>query len=150
MLVVWQLKLNLSASIPLHTVAVRQMAAKGQTDKMVSDVKMHMAQRRGIAFLHVEKMTPVEIHQRLLNVYGNQTVDVSTVRQWVVSFSSGHSNVEVKPRSRQPCRFLSAARRLLFIAVRSALLMVVTVLKIFFVAENLLYQTVLLCSLYLL
>jgi len=48
------------------------------------------------------------IHQHLLNVYGDQTVDVSTVRRWVVRFSRGDSDAEDKPRSRQPCRFLQA------------------------------------------
>ena len=39
-----------------------------------------------------KKMAPIDIHQHSLNVYGDQTVDVSTVRQWVVHFSSGNSN----------------------------------------------------------
>jgi len=38
-----------------------------------------------------KKMAPTGIHLHLLNVYGQQTVDVSTVRQWVVNFSSGDS-----------------------------------------------------------
>ena len=33
-------------------------------------------------------------HCYLLNVYGNQTVDMTTVRKWVVPSSSGDSNVE--------------------------------------------------------
>ena len=36
--------------------------------------------------LHVEKMAPIDIHRHLQNVYGDQTVDVSTLRQWVVNF----------------------------------------------------------------
>jgi hypothetical protein len=39
----------------------------------------------------------------LLNVYGAQTVDVSTVRRCVVSFSSGDSDVKDKPRSGRSC-----------------------------------------------
>jgi len=42
-------------------------------------------------FLHAEKMLPTDNCQCLLKVYGNQTVDVSTVRQWVVCSSSGDS-----------------------------------------------------------
>ena len=57
------------------------MAAEGQSDRMVSDMEVHMKQRCGTEFLHVEKMAPTDIHQHLLNVYGDQTVDVSTVRQ---------------------------------------------------------------------
>ena len=53
-----------------------------------------------------EKMALTDIHRCLLNVYRDQTVDVSTVRQWMVCFSSGDSSVKDKPRSRWPYRFL--------------------------------------------
>ena len=62
-----------------------------------------MKQRRVIEFPHVEKIAPNNIHRRLLNVYRDQTVDVSTVRRWVARFSSGDSDVKEKPRSRRPC-----------------------------------------------
>jgi len=74
---------------------VRQMTAEGQSDKMEPDMEVCMKQ--------AEKMAPSDIHRRLLNVYGDQTVDVSTVRQWVALFSSGNSDVKDKPRSRRPC-----------------------------------------------
>ena len=51
---------------------------------MVSDTGVWMKQRCVAEFLHVEIMAPTDIHQHLLNIYGDQTVDVSTVRQWVV------------------------------------------------------------------
>jgi hypothetical protein len=38
-------------------------------------------------FLHAEGNAPIDIHWR--NVYGNLTLDVSTVRRWVVRFRSG-------------------------------------------------------------
>jgi hypothetical protein len=44
-----------------------------------------------------------DIHRRLLKVYGDQTVDVSTVRRWVARFSSDDSDVKDKPRSGRPC-----------------------------------------------
>ena len=50
-----------------------------------------------------KKTVPNDIHRRLLNVYGDETVDVSTVRWWVVRFSSGDSEVKDKPRSGRPC-----------------------------------------------
>jgi hypothetical protein len=53
--------------------------------------------------LHVEKMAPNDIHWCLLNVYGDQTVDVSTVRQWVARFSSGDSEVKDSPHFKLPC-----------------------------------------------
>jgi len=40
----------------------------------------------------VEKMAPTDIHQCLLNVDGKQRVAVSTVRWWMVHFSSGDSD----------------------------------------------------------
>ena len=51
------------------------MAAEGQSDRMASDTEVQMNQRYVIEFLHVEKMAPFDIHQHLLNVYGDQTVD---------------------------------------------------------------------------
>jgi len=70
---------------------------------MASDTKVCMKQRCVIEFLHAGKIAPNDIHRRLLNVYGDQTVDVSTVRRWVACFSSGDSNVKDKPCSRRPC-----------------------------------------------
>ena len=67
------------------------MAAEGQSDRMASDMEMCLKQRGGIEFLQAEKVAPTDIHQCLLNIYGVQTVDMSTVRQWVVCFSRGKS-----------------------------------------------------------
>ena len=39
-----------------------------------------------------KKMAPIDLHSHLLKAYGDQTVDVSTVRQWVVHFSIGKIN----------------------------------------------------------
>jgi len=58
-------------------------------------------------------MAPTEIHQHLLNIYGNQTVDVKTLRQWVEHFSSGDSG-SGSPTLVQI--FISTACRLLLIA----------------------------------
>jgi len=91
-----------SISIPLHFVAVEQMAAEGQSDRLVSDVEAHMEQRRVPQFLHVEKMAPIGIHCCLLNVCGEQTANVLTLRQWVMCFSSGDSNMKDKPCFRWP------------------------------------------------
>ena len=38
-----------------------------------------------IEFLTAEGEMPIRIHERLKNVYGDATVDVSTVRRWVVA-----------------------------------------------------------------
>ena len=55
---------------------------------MVCDMEVCMKQKCVTEFLDVENMAPIDIHWCLLNVYGNQQVVVSTVRQWVVRFSS--------------------------------------------------------------
>jgi len=45
-----------------------------------SDMEVQMKQRCELAFLHVEKIAPTDICCHLLNVYGDQTVDMSTVK----------------------------------------------------------------------
>ena len=40
-------------------------------------------QRAVIEFLTAEKVPPIEIHRQMQAVYGDQCVDVSTVRHWV-------------------------------------------------------------------
>jgi len=48
------------------------MAAEGQSDRMVSDMEVHVKQRGGIEFLYGEKMLPTDIHRCLLNISGDQ------------------------------------------------------------------------------
>ena len=55
------------------------MAAEGQSDTMASDMEVCMKQRCVTEFLHAEKMAPTDIHLCLLNIYGDQRVDVSTM-----------------------------------------------------------------------
>ena len=57
------------------------MAAEGYSDRTVSAVKVYMKQKCVTEFLHAENMVPIDIHLCLLNVYADQTVDVSTVGQ---------------------------------------------------------------------
>ena len=56
-------------NIAFHFVAVRQMAAEGHSDRVVSDAKVCMKQKCGAEFLSVEKIAPTDIHRCLLNVY---------------------------------------------------------------------------------
>ena len=46
-------------------------------------------QRAVIEFLTMEKVPPIEIHRWMQAVYGDQCVDVSTVRCWVRRFKDG-------------------------------------------------------------
>jgi len=57
------------------------MAAERQSDTMASDMEVCMKQRCITELLYVEKMAPTDIHRWLLHIYGDETVDVSTVRQ---------------------------------------------------------------------
>ena len=102
----------------LQSAAVRHLAAERQSDRMVSDVEACMKQRCVIEFLHAQKEAPIDIHWCLLNIYGGQTVDVSTVRQGVVHFSNSGSPLLVQ-----------CAWRFLFIAGANAYPVVVTMLK---------------------
>ena len=70
---------------------------------MASDMEVSMKQRCVIELLYAEKIAPNEIHRCLLNVNGDQTMDVSRVRRWVARFSSGDSDMRDKPRSGRPC-----------------------------------------------
>ena len=58
-----------------------------------------------IEFLTVEKVPPIEIHRRMQAVYGDQCVDVSTVRRWVMRFKDGElgqADLSDKTRSGKP------------------------------------------------
>ena len=74
----------------------------GQPGKMESDMEGHMKQRCGTEFLHVEKIAPIDSHQYLLNIYGDQTEDVSTVKWAVVCVRCDDSNEKYKPCFGQP------------------------------------------------
>jgi len=52
-----------------------------------SDIRFK--QRAVIELLTAEKVPPTEIHRRMQAVYGDQCVDVSTVRRWVRQFKDG-------------------------------------------------------------
>ena len=47
---------------------------------MASDMEVHLKQRCVTEFFHVEKMSSIDIDWHLLNIYGDQTVNVKTVR----------------------------------------------------------------------
>ena len=48
-----------------------------------ASIPARIRQRSVIEFLTAEGEMPICIHERLKNMYGDATVDVSTVRQWV-------------------------------------------------------------------
>ena len=96
-----------------------------------------------------KKLHPLTFYGCLLNIYGDQTLDVSIGRWWVVCFSNGDSDVKNKPHSTVSCRFLWAQHAGLcwwkcignggeYVEKQCS------------AAQSLLYQMALLCPLYLL
>jgi len=63
-----------------YSITLWQMVAEEQYDTMLSDMEEQMKQNHGTEFLHMEKMESTDIHQCLQNIYGDHTVNVSTVR----------------------------------------------------------------------
>jgi hypothetical protein len=54
---------------------------------------VRLKQRNVIEFLNAEGETPIRIHERLKNVYGDSTVDVSTVQaivEFMAKFNVGY------------------------------------------------------------
>ena len=51
------------------------MVAEGQSDRMASDMEVHMKQRGATEFLHAEKTALSDIYRHLVNVSRDQTVD---------------------------------------------------------------------------
>jgi len=51
---------------------------------MTASPDVWFKQRTVIEFLFTKKIKPVDIHRRLLMVYENETLDVSSVRRWVL------------------------------------------------------------------
>ncbi|GJQ80241.1 hypothetical protein Trydic_g23814 [Trypoxylus dichotomus] len=49
----------------------------------MADVDVRIRQRSVIEFFNAEGETPIRIHERLKNKYGDATEDVSSVRRWV-------------------------------------------------------------------
>ena len=49
-------------------------------DKTAADMEVLMKQRCVIEFHHEKKIASTDLHQCLLNIYGDHTVDMSTVR----------------------------------------------------------------------
>ena len=72
------------------------MAPEGQSDRMTSDMEVHVMQRCVTEFFH-ENTAPTDIRWCLQNIYGDQTVDVGMARRWVVCFSSGNRNSQSPP-----------------------------------------------------
>ena len=150
-LVVWRWRLKIPTNIPLHFVAMWQMAAEGQSGRMVSDVEAFMKQRCVTEFLHAEKMAPTDIHRHLWTFMDTKwwmwaqwgaSRGIQQWQQWherqVMLQTAMHSCHTMKWRAYQLAHPHELANSSDYVE------------KQCFVAEDLLYQLVLLCSLHLL
>jgi len=64
-----------------------------------------MKQRAVTEFLSAENVMPAEIHRRLQSVYGENTVNRTTVNRWAIKFREcepGRVNIVDQPRSGRP------------------------------------------------
>ena len=64
-----------------------------------------LKQRAVTEFLKAENVTPAEIHRRLQAVYGENTVNRTTVNRWAIKFREcepGRANIVDQPRSGRP------------------------------------------------
>ena len=93
---------------PSHQYSVTYCYHVTDGSRGASDMEVWMKQKFVTEFLHVEKMALIDICQHLLNVYGDRTVHVGTVRSgWcasaVATVAVGHLCC---------CRFLSGMQAL--------------------------------------
>ena len=72
---------------------MQQTATEAQSDQTLSDMEVCLKQMSIIKYLHVEKIAPTDTYGCLLNISGDQTVDVRTERQWVLHFNSSDSGL---------------------------------------------------------
>jgi hypothetical protein len=56
-------------------------------------VDIRARQRVVIDFLNAKCRSPIEIHRRQRNTYGEDAIDVSSVRRWVCRFKSDQKDV---------------------------------------------------------
>ena len=70
----------------------------------MADIDVRIGQRSVIEFLTAGGEMPIRIHERLKNVYGEATVDVSTVRRWVHRYkeAEGQTRLVDETRSGRP------------------------------------------------
>uniref|UniRef100_A0A182S0D6 HTH_48 domain-containing protein n=1 Tax=Anopheles funestus TaxID=62324 RepID=A0A182S0D6_ANOFN len=58
--------------------------------------------RSVIRFLSAKKVTPIEIHRQLVEVYGEKCMDIKNVRKWSREFNSGRTDVHDAERRGRP------------------------------------------------
>lgn len=59
---------------------MQKLATEGQTDKMAPVMEMHTKQMYVTEFLHLEKIATIYTDRCLMNVSGDQRVDIRAMR----------------------------------------------------------------------
>lgn len=80
----------------------RSLSATVAMESSALTMSTHLKQRAVIEFLTAEGVNPTIIHRRLEAVYGEDTVDRSTVNRWAIRFRTikiGKGTIEDKPRT---------------------------------------------------
>ena len=68
-------------------------------------ISTRLKKRAVTEFLSAENVTPAEIHRRLQAVYGENTVNRTTINRWAIKFREcepGRANIVDQPRSGRP------------------------------------------------
>ena len=63
--------------------------------------------RAVIKFLTKEGVSPQNIHERLVNVYQDQSPSYSTVKKWAAEFKRGRDSIEDDPRCGRPVEVMT-------------------------------------------
>jgi len=74
-------------------------------DSCYGGMSTRLKQRAVTEFLSAENVTPPEIHRHLQAVYGENTVNRTTVNRWAIKFREcepGRANIFDQPRSGRP------------------------------------------------
>ena len=64
-----------------------------------------------IRFLQAENVRPIEIHRRLVAVYGEQVMNAANVRKWCIMFTNGRTDVHDAERSGRPSVITDALKK---------------------------------------
>lgn len=71
-------------------------------------MKIHTNQRSLTDFIHAVKTVHTDIYQRFLNIYGQQIVDVRTIRWCVINFGSSENDICNKVHSVPSCKYVNS------------------------------------------
>lgn len=65
-------------------------------------IKMATEQRAVIHFLYLQRFKNKEIHERLVEAYHQEALELRTVQRWTKAFREGKENLDDEPRSGRP------------------------------------------------